>query len=42
MGFKEAAKLVHGSRVQAFPNVKFIQNLLELDKELRIRRQKQS
>lgn len=42
MGFREAAKLVHKGRPQAFPNVRFMQNLMELDQELKVKKQKKS
>ena len=40
MTLKDGARQVHSHRIQAFPNVRFIQNLLELEKELKIKNKK--
>ena len=36
----EAAKQVHSHRLQAYPNIRFIQNLVELEKELKAERKR--
>ena len=40
MTLTNAAKQVRDHRLQASPNVRFVQNLLELEKELKIKNKK--